>query len=205
MVVTVDGVEETKTVYLIENPPTVTVTQTYTVTPDVPTPMYTETWGRPWTTATPYIWTKTINAGFPSATGIPARPPMLVEVVNYPMQPTYTHCYQPRCRKAGTVAAAFFGGMGAGVIFLALVMFFRRLRKRVKERRARREGLVRLAEDASSDNYGVLFATPRGSEEDKVDGRGDIDVSLKGSGAEDAPLLGDVGRAQGKNADHERV
>jgi len=125
--------EVTKTVFLYN--PSDAVTVTVTETPTVS--LQTKTFGRPWTTATGFIYTRTLR--YPTPT---------VEVVHqYPVQPQFymqSYCHQDK--RAGAIAAAFFGGMGAGMVFLVLGVMIWRWRRRVREAQG---GRVQLRTEGS--------------------------------------------------------
>jgi hypothetical protein len=133
--------EVTKTVFFY-NPPdavTVTVTQTPTV------PVQTVTLGRPWTTATGSYYTRTLHYPTPSVAVFHQYPPQ-------PQLYQQFSCHHDK--RAGAIAAAFFGGMAAGIVFLVIGMVIWRQRRRVREAR---EGQIQLKSEGSVDfEYDIL-------------------------------------------------
>lgn len=135
--------EATKTVFLY-NPSdavTVTVTQTPTVSP--------QTWtiGTPWTTATGSLFTRTNFYPTPSVVVFHQYPP---QPQPYQQRPCYCH----RDKRAGAIAASFFGGMGAGMVLLVLGLIIWRWRRR---------GRVQLTEGSMDYEY-----EPRGRASSKT-------------------------------------
>ncbi|KAJ7509601.1 hypothetical protein B0H11DRAFT_1960262 [Mycena galericulata] len=100
---------------------TTTVTVTATPSPELPT----RTIGRPWTTATPHVYTMTYWQ--------PGYHKQVQEV--YPLQPAQRAYYYPQCSKhGGAIAGALSGGLGLGLIIciivsLVLYIKIRRLKK----------------------------------------------------------------------------
>lgn len=144
-------------------PATVTVTQTETVTSEpTTTPLPTRTVGRPWTTATPYVYTQ-MRYDYEQMRSVPSA-----VVAQYPNQPQpYCISYTPRCdNPAGKIAGSFFGGFGAGLLVCAVLMLIRRIRKRRRVRLLADETFggpgsqVRDVEDTPASG-GLGYLTPR--------------------------------------------
>jgi len=121
---------ETTTVYLPlptgrgKEVETATVTVTQTVTPALQT--VTKTWGRTWTTATPYQYTRTDI--YPT--------PHVVITENYPSQPQWQQYYNRCSNRTGAIVGSFFGGLGLGLLICAVMMMimavkFRRLKRSI--------------------------------------------------------------------------
>jgi hypothetical protein len=139
---------------------TVTTTIFMTVTPT--TEMSTRTINRPWTTATPNLWTM--------------RQPYYTEVqAYYPPQPTIL--YHRQCSKrGGAIAGSFFGGLGFGLIICVIIAWV--LCRKIH----RLKKILRRAESG-------LYTIPVGPDEVKVavpTGRLPADSEI-----ENEPLLGE--------------
>ncbi|KII87028.1 hypothetical protein PLICRDRAFT_92914 [Plicaturopsis crispa FD-325 SS-3] len=132
------------TTVFVQAPPVATAAEPKTVTVTVAPPLPTMTIGAPWTTPTPYRYT---------------RSDRIIE--SYPYQPQ--HCFiNNRRATGGQIAGAFFGGLGAGVLIVLVVLVA------LKLRRNRRTGWVRLTQGDDAHGSEGGYATPRGSGGDDV-------------------------------------
>ncbi|KAJ7598749.1 hypothetical protein C8J56DRAFT_1157851 [Mycena floridula] len=112
-----------------EPPVEATVTVTRTVTEEAPLVTTTRTFGRPWTTATPYEATRTRYS--------PNGPPTVVVEKYYPYQPqgNTISCHVPHQTK--TKVHFLLGGLAIGLFFCFLSILFaliiiRRLKRRLR-------------------------------------------------------------------------
>lgn len=173
------------------------VTSTVTVTATNPTgalPTITQTFGVPWTTATPLTQTYTgygLRPTGPTGTGSRyERIPTAVNVrVLYPPQPRFwqsVHCDNP----AGKIVGGVFGGLGLGLLICAIMAFFFMRRIRQLKRAAGSAALSPVdvetrsqSSDWSEGRKSLLkYLTPR-------NGSPAGSIRLEGK-AEDEPLLG---------------
>jgi len=104
---------------------TTTVTVTATVGPELST----MTIGRPWTTATPRVYT-TLQRDWQSRGGDTFK---VVEI--YP--PQYGHVVYPACRShKGAIVGALFGGIAIGLVISTIALCAWRIRRNWRSRRA---------------------------------------------------------------------
>jgi hypothetical protein len=126
------------------------VTATTTVTVTATKPLPTRTIGRPWTTASPRIYTMT--------------QPHYTEVqMFYPLQPT-SAMYRPCPRRSGAIAGSFFGGLGLGLIILGIVVLVlcRKIHRLKKILRRAESGLYTIPVDSDKVVQEAVVAGSRG-------------------------------------------